>query len=184
MTALIVLAGGTSSRFAGGNKLLASLNGRPILQHVIDIAAPIDFAARYCVYSDVPIRALLEPAGFSCIHNPRPEDGQGVSLSLGVKAALQEGHDSALVLLGDMPFVEADHLALLMDAKDDVVMSKYDGTRQPPALFRGAALKALASLFGDIGAKSAINPANVKTITLSQSAARDIDTREDLDTAS
>lgn len=183
MTALIVLASGASSRFGDGNKLLAALNGQPVLQHAINIAAPIGFAARYAVYADSRVRALLEPAGFSCVHNPRPEDGQGVSLSLGAEAALADGHESALIMLGDMPFIELNHLAALMETDGEIIMSEYEGTRLPPSVFRGQAFNTLSGHSGAQGGKSTINLANVTTIPLSQSAARDIDTREDLDKA-
>lgn len=35
-----ILAGGKSSRFEGGNKALALLNGKPLIQHVIDRLSP------------------------------------------------------------------------------------------------------------------------------------------------
>jgi len=183
-TALIVLASGTSSRFTGGNKLLADLNGKPVLQHVINMSAQISFAKTYAVISDGRVRALLEPVGFNCVQNFEPENGQGSALALSVQAVLEGGYSKAVIMLGDMPFVSAAHIEALMQTDGDVIMSECEGKRLPPSVFRGEAFKALATHSGELGGKSTINLANVATIALSQSAARDIDTREDLDTAS
>lgn len=181
--ALIVLASGLSRRFEGGNKLLADLNGKPVAKHVIDAAADIDFEARYAVVCDEAVQTLFEENEFRCIRNTDPEDGQGHSLALGATRALNDGFETVLILLADMPFIDTNHLRALLQAEGEVVMSEYEGRLMPPSRFRHTGLYRLTAIFGDEGGKSTINPANVTTIALSQSAARDIDTREDLDTA-
>lgn len=181
--ALIVLASGLSRRFEGGNKLLANLNEKPVAQHVIDAAGDVDFKARYAIVWDKEVKTLFEARGFICIHNEAPEKGQGNSLALGARRALGDGFDTALIMLADMPFVTAAHLQALLRTKGKIAMSEYEGRLMPPSRFSGGALDSLTGLSGDKGGKSTISLPNVATIALSQSAARDIDTREDLDKA-
>lgn len=181
--ALIVLASGLSSRFEGGNKLLADLNGKPVAQHVIEAAAEVAFKTRYAVVSDKHVRTVFERHGYTCIHNDIPEAGQGQSLAFGARHVLDDGGDTALIMLADMPFVTTAHIKVLLQAKGQVVMSKYEDRLMPPSRFSGSALRKLKTLSGDRGGKSMVNGANVTTIALSQSAARDIDTRKDLDKA-
>lgn len=180
-TALIVLASGTSSRFEGGNKLLANLRGRPVAGHVIENLRSVNFDKRFTVVADYAVKTLFKSAGYSCVLNPSPENGQGSSLSLGVKAAMSEGYDSACVVLADMPEIKASHILALLGTNAHICMSENNGVRMPPAVFRGPALTRLAEAKGDNGAKGEFDMQNVTTITLSDLAACDIDTREDLD---
>ena len=48
---LVVLAAGLSVRFGEADKLMAELNGKPVLRHVIDNMASLPFAARFAVVS-------------------------------------------------------------------------------------------------------------------------------------
>ena len=51
MTALILLAAGLSERFGDEDKLLALLNGKPIIQHAIEAAKGINYRHRLAVVS-------------------------------------------------------------------------------------------------------------------------------------
>ncbi len=181
--ALIVLASGLSKRFGAPNKLMADLSDRPVLAHVMDFLAPINFAARFAVTPQDPnMIHLLEDAGYECIVNLDPKRGQGRSIALGAQAALQQGHHAALVVLGDMPFVETSHILHLIkiSTDNDIIMSEYKRVHMPPAVFKGSAFTNLLSLEGDQGGKSASRRKSAVTAALSPRAAQDIDTFEDL----
>src|SRR5205823_2623550 len=81
----VILAAGAGSRF-GGDKLVASLQGRPILHHVLDAAVRAGLDP--IVVVEPPSGALrdldLTPA--RRVINPRPEEG----LSSSVRLALRE----------------------------------------------------------------------------------------------
>jgi molybdopterin-guanine dinucleotide biosynthesis protein A len=101
----VILAGGRSSRMGGGNKALAPLAGRPLLQHVIERLAPQVVALALSVEHE---SAVL--AGFGLPQLPDPFPGHRGPLG-GLLAGLR--HFAGLrhwVLLApcDAPFLPPD----------------------------------------------------------------------------
>jgi CTP:molybdopterin cytidylyltransferase MocA/SAM-dependent methyltransferase len=106
----VVLAAGAGSRFGGG-KLLAPLDGRPILAHVLDAVRAVDPADTVVVLGrDAPeIEAAVAWAGERRVVNAAPEDGLASSLRIGFEALARvdgEPLDGAFVVLGDQPLVD------------------------------------------------------------------------------
>ena len=134
-TAILLLASGLSSRFGAGDKLMANLNGRPILARAAGALANRPVAKRVAVVGkdQTARKACLEALGFEIVLNPAPEDGQGRTLAIGsqyVRDATEA--DSVLILLGDMPFVTDTHLAGIparhvVAAAPDLLMDIDDG---------------------------------------------------------
>jgi len=180
--AAIVLASGLSNRFSPQDKLMANLHGKPVLAHIAQTVSEINFANRYAVIGAEAgsKEMLLKRFGFTCILNPAPAAGQGSALAIGAQAAIKDGHTSLCILLADMPIVSAAHIEQLLGTDGEIVMSTYKGIQMPPAVFRAQACKSLIKATGDRGAKSQLKPDNVKEVLLSELAARDIDTLEDL----
>jgi len=182
--ALIILASGLSKRFGNADKLMADFRGKPLVQHVIDVAADIPFAQRFAVIStsSKARRTLFNSAGYSLIENDTAEAGQGSSLRLAAKAAQVNGHDAICVMLGDMPFVQSsDILGLLHNLSDkDKAISYCNNTLMPPAIFTNEALSDLANIDPKSGAKALFNSGNFYKHPLSEHAARDIDMPETL----
>ena len=186
-TAAILLASGLASRFEGGDKLLASLRGDSVLAHAARPLRGLSFGARLGVVgtSQTARQAALRDLGFSLVLNPAPAAGQGHSLACGIRAATAlTGIDRALILLGDMPGVDAALLTRLGKAMAPgvpAVMARYGETCAPPALFHRSSFAALAALDGDRGARAVF--ARLSGTCLVDSDARgliDIDTTEDL----
>lgn len=177
--ALIVLASGLSERFGAENKLLADLDGKPLIKHVTDEVSPLAFQHKIAVISDDPaLYSLLCSAGFQCVINPDPLRGQHSSRTIGIKTALELNCEAALILLGDMPFIAASHIVELLKTGEthDAVFSSNGEVRMPPAFFKGAALQHLAK---EQASKNSFLMQG-ETLQLSSEAARDIDTRTDL----
>jgi molybdenum cofactor cytidylyltransferase len=82
----------------------------------------------------------------SCVTNPDFLGATSGSLHCGINA-LPEGVDATLVILGDMPFVTAPMLAVLVSAvridSKPLAASRYDDVLAPPLMFR-------RSLFGEL----------------------------------
>lgn len=163
----VVLAAGAGSRFGGG-KLLATLGGRPILQHVLDAIA--GSGIRDVVVVLGADAAALESAiswrRERRIVNPRPEDGLGSSLRLGVTAAgsLEPRIDALLVALGDQPRVRSGVIDSLVDAAIEaehagrsamartVVVPRYaEDPARNPVLVRREAWHLFDEVTGDRG---------------------------------
>jgi molybdenum cofactor cytidylyltransferase len=143
-TVAIVLAAGASSRF-GGTKALAPLWGRPLLQHVLDVAAVPGFAEVVVVlghHAD-EIEGQLRWQSERRVRNPDPGAGLSSSLRVGFEC-LGPFPEAALILLGDQPLVRADLLERLLGgfasvARPIVVPRYAAGGGQNPLLIHRVA---------------------------------------------
>jgi len=188
--ALLLLASGIGERFEDGDKLLATLNGEPVMAHAAKSLTSIPLAGRYAVVgtSQTPRREQLTSLGWSLIDNPDPARGQGKSLALGMTALSQQvAVDAVLVLLADMPFISDAHLiglAKTLTKSTNAVMSQCNGVLCPPAIFSRTAFEKLQALDGDQGARHLFHSLTLtKTYPLSAHMARDIDHVTDLQAA-
>ena len=104
--AAIILAAGESRRF-GGPKLLASLDGRPLVQHVIDAANASSCEPVVLVVGAGAdeLLASVRLGRSRVVRNAAYATGQASSLQAGLTAATSA--DAAVVLLADMPGVRA-----------------------------------------------------------------------------
>lgn len=102
----LVLAAGAGRRFGGG-KMLAELEGRPLLAHVLDAAHEAGLAELVVVLgADADrVRRAVDLSDARVVVNPNPARGLSSSLRLGL-ASLGADVDAALVLLGDQPRVD------------------------------------------------------------------------------
>lgn len=182
--ALIILASGLSERFGEADKLMADFRGKPLVQHTIDAARDVPFAERFAVIpkTSTQRRKLFNYEGYSLIENDSPEAGQGSSLKLAAKAAMEKGHDAICIMLGDMPFVQTDDLFnLIQNLSDkDRAISYCNKTLIPPAIFAKQAMSELLNIQPSHGAKTLFHSDNFYKHPLSERAARDIDTLETL----
>lgn len=185
-TALILLAAGQSKRFEGGDKLMAPLDGVPVLAKSAGLLASQEVASRIAVTGpgDEARADLLKAAGWQVVHNPGAANGQATSLAAGIRAAKADGADAALVLLGDMPKVSETHLLALhreYRLGRTAVMSSAGNILCPPAIFHHSVFEALTQLGGDQGAKALFKSLDTTaSVILPDKEAIDIDTRADL----
>jgi molybdenum cofactor cytidylyltransferase len=182
-----VLAAGEARRY-GSQKLLASLAGRPLLQHAVDAACASSLSPVVIVLgadSD-GITAQLEPRRARIVRNPDYASGQASSLRTGVGALGAEA-DAAVVLLGDQPGVTAALLEALVARQRETgavaVLCVQDGRRSPPTFLHGDLWPEIAALRGDVGAREVLaRRSDVATLNVERAFAKldDIDTRDDL----
>lgn len=178
---ILLLAAGASSRMRGVDKLLEPVGGEALLRHVAGVAlavGPVTVtlggAARAAALAGLDVR-IVEVAG----------DGMAASLRAGV-AALPANH-AVLVLLADMPEVDADDLramiAAYLTAPDDIHRAvTRAGKPGHPVIFPPWARDDLLTLCGDTGAKPllAAHAARVRLVVLPDNhATTDLDTPED-----
>ena len=113
----IVLAAGRSSRMAPLNKLLLDAGGEPVVRRVAAAALAAQLAPVVVVtgHAREAVTRALRGMQVEFAHNAESAEGIASSLRAGVRA-LPLDVDAAVVLLGDMPLVEARHLRALLAA--------------------------------------------------------------------
>lgn len=188
-TAYILLAAGQSSRFEGRDKLLADLEGRPVLEHSARLPEMTKDDAHFAVVrsEDTQRENVLEDLGWTVLKNPDAARGQSTSLKCAIKAVIERSIiDQVVILLGDMPRVGSGHISKLLEAANraDVtaIMSRSDTLSCPPALFKREHFESLLQLKGEQGAKRIFDALDTGAITLpiDDASAQDIDTPADL----
>ncbi len=184
----VVLAAGASSRF-GSPKLLAPLDGRPLLQHALDAVALAGLRDVVVVLGDGArdVEAAVAWRAERRVVNPRPQDGLSSSLRVGLDAAADDpAVDAVVVVLGDQPSVRPEVLRAVVAAAGTtprpIVRPRYADDDAPnPVLVRRAAWALAAGLEGDrgLGPLLASRPELVAEIPVDGSNP-DVDTVEDL----
>ena len=156
--AAVVLAAGQSTRM-GSNKLLAELNGKPLVAHTFAHikASGVDEIVVVTGHQAEEIRAALKDAGAKFVNNPNYADGLATSVKAGI-AAVQE-FDAAFVCLGDMPLIRAEDMQRMMAAFDveegRTLVAPAQGRKLGnPVLWGQEHFAALMALEGDRGARS------------------------------
>jgi len=179
--AILVMAAGFSRRFkasGGEHKLLAVLDGRPVLQHTLAHAAAtgLDFFV-VTRPEETQIRGLI-PAGRAVICR---SEGIGDSIAAGVKASAQ--YDGWLIALGDMPFLTSKSMLAVAQALHHSPLARAEIAGEPghPVGFQRAFYPALANLTGDTGARAVLNGAPCHRVKLADKGCLlDIDSPQDL----
>ncbi|GGB47392.1 4-diphosphocytidyl-2C-methyl-D-erythritol kinase [Roseibium aquae] len=186
--AAIILAAGRSSRMIGQHKLLADLNGKPVLQHTIDAALGADLSEIIVVtgYMDEEIGAAIAGQPVRRVHNGEYETGMASSIRTGI-SALAPDTDAAIILLADMPNVTAIDLSRLVAAflapdGAPIVSATSRGERGNPVLWDKRYFGDLSALEGDKGARDILKRQadQVFLVEIGDAARIDLDTFEDL----
>jgi molybdenum cofactor cytidylyltransferase len=160
-TAGLILAAGHSTRF-GSPKVLAPLDGRPLLELVLETARGAGLAPIVVVEGDAAaaMEAGVRWGDAQRVRNPDPGRGLSSSLRIGLEAvvALQPPVDGLVLLLGDQPLTRQDVIeALLRVAADEretrpIVSPRYqEGGGPHPVLIRRSAFDLVGEATGDRG---------------------------------
>ncbi len=190
-TALILLASGRSRRFRRGDKMLADLGGKPLIQRTADILRPIPALAKIvvCPNNRRQVTEGLE-SDFIVTPNPNAKNGLGSSIAAGVNVSMQFQPEAVLICLADMPFVERGTLAALRQSMTDhpgtdIVHCGIEDKARPPAIFSARCFEEMLALRGETGANAIItsNRFQVGSISTPRPELLDIDTRSDLSLA-
>ena len=188
--AAIVLAAGRSTRMGGPNKLLAEIDGKPLVRLAVEQA--LASAARPVIvvtgHQRDRVEAALAGLDVTFVHNPDYADGLSTSLKAGI-AAVPPQADGAIVCLGDMPQVDAKLIDRLIAAFDPekgalVVVPVMDGKRGNPVVWSRRFFPELGGLGGDVGARHLIAsyPEAVAEVPVAgRGALFDVDTPDALD---
>jgi CTP:molybdopterin cytidylyltransferase MocA len=184
---VLIPAAGAARRMRGADKLLEPVDGVPQLARAVRAARgsgaawawvtlPPEAAAR---------RAVLKGSRVKVIEVPDWQEGLAASLRAGARAAVAHRASALIVLLADLPEIEAADVARLIAAHEKAPEAVWrgtgeDGTPGHPVLLPARLFAAVAALRGDEGAKAAIADETVRDLPLEgRRAVTDLDTPED-----
>ena len=160
--AAVVLAAGRSSRMGAANKLLADVDGVPMVRRAVDAALASSARPVIVVTGNEQgkVQAALRGCKATFVHNPGFADGMSTSLRAGL-AALPDRTDGVLICLGDMPLVTPAVLDRLIGAFNPIegraiCVPTWNGKRGNPVLWDRRFFAEIAGLAGDVGAKHLI----------------------------
>ena len=154
--AAVILAAGAASRFGGG-KLLASLDGRPLLQHTLDLVANVELDPVVVVLGAdaARLRQACSWRNEVIVVNGDAVAGISGSVKLGMAQLALSTASRAVIFLADQPRLSATQLRTIMAAPPDdarpIVVPRYSGQPGNPVLLERAAWPMATKLQGDMG---------------------------------
>lgn len=182
----VLLAAGMSTRM-GRNKLLLDLGGRTVLDRALSVALAAGLEPLLVVVGHEAdrVQAALTGTRARPVVNPDYERGLNTSLRTGI-AAVPEGVAGAVVMLADMPLVDAamiESLVARWRASDaPLAISRYGDVVAPPILYGAALFAELRALDGEGCGKAVIKRHRGEELTIQWPADRltDLDVPDDL----
>ena len=186
--ACLVTAAGSGSRF-GEDKLLLPIAGQPMGVHALEVLSDASFALRVLVTSEDK-GYLIDAArqrGYAVVINPDPARGMSSSVRMGTAHILKTGtYDGILYAVADQPNLSADTVKRLAEAflhePRYIWAPVADGRRGNPVIFPATLFAELLEVEGDRGGRQVIaaHPELLRTIDVSSTELKDIDTKEDM----
>jgi len=199
-----VLAAGVGTRLGGGKSLLPWQDS-PLIVHVVEKTLRMPNLLSVTVvlgHQAEKLQRCLETAfpavsasPLRIVHNLRWEEGLSASLQCGINALLDSSEAACLrnilVLLGDLPLVREDTLALLCEShhracagnpQHAATIPTYLGKRGNPVVLSRLIFPLLFTIKGDTGARSLLATLAENALFLpvdDQGILLDIDSPED-----
>jgi molybdenum cofactor cytidylyltransferase len=179
----LILAAGAGTRFGEQSKLLAELDGRPLLQHAVQAQCKVAELERIAVVLGAFAEEVLGRVDFmraEPVVCERWEEGQALSLRRGIEY-LTDGPEvrKVIVTLGDQPRMTPALIARFLDEPPGT-RAVYGGVPGHPVVLGPVQMRAIAALRGDQGAREVLRGG--PTIECGDlRAALDVDTPEDLE---
>lgn len=185
----VIMASGMGKRF-GGDKLMAELFGKPMLQYIVDATEGL-FAYRVVVTRNEKVKKWCEERKIPVVYHDFP--GRNDTVRLGVEALenlCKDDLSGCVFCPADMPFVNRnslkDMLLLAENKPDGIVRLSYQKTVGSPVLFGKNYFESLKSLPNGKGGSEIMKENKEKIILIeakSEDELWDIDTKEDYEKA-
>jgi molybdenum cofactor cytidylyltransferase len=160
MLAAVILSGGASSRM-GSPKALLSYQGRPFLEHLLEVTQHPKIATRRVVLGPhaEPIARQVHLYADEIVINDEWKKGQLTSIQAALRS-ISPGLDGMLLLLIDHPLISAALVGELIDAFYNsgklIVLPLYEGRRGHPIIFASALFAELMQAPLEIGARHVV----------------------------
>ena len=160
MLAAIILSGGASRRM-GSPKALLPYQGRPFLEHLLDVTKHRSIGVRRVVLGPdanaISAQVALKPE--EIVVNTDWERGQLSSIQAAIRS-LPAGTDGFLLLPVDHPLISDSLVADLIDtfekSRAPIVVPCYEGRRGHPVIFAARLYEELLDAPEDKGARAVV----------------------------
>jgi molybdenum cofactor cytidylyltransferase len=160
MLAAIILSGGSSSRM-GSPKALLAYQGRPFLEHLLEVTQHPKIGVRRVVLGAhaEPIAKVVSLDPHEIVINDEWEKGQLSSIQAGLRS-LPAGTDGMMLCLIDHPLISRSLVEGLIDQFYDtrapIVLPVFEDRRGHPVIFSAALYPELEHAPLDVGARSVV----------------------------
>jgi molybdenum cofactor cytidylyltransferase len=160
MLAAVILSGGASTRM-GSPKALLAYQGRPFLEHLLEVTAHRQIGVRRVVLGAhaEPVAKAIDLKPDEIVINEDWEKGQLTSIQAALRS-LPPGTDGIILCLIDHPLISADLVQELIEcfykSRKPIVLPLYQGRRGHPVIFSSALYDELLHAPLETGARAVV----------------------------